>query len=107
MEPTTLIAIITILMVLVTVTVMYFVLDPFSGHREKRRKARQLQNITDSLAKGMTLEEVERKYGYFDNYEMSNEPAPNSHICYIGKDNSAHISLIFVNNVLNSWRLVG
>ena len=106
MNPTLFTTTLIIFATITSVIVLYFVLDPFCRIREKKKKKRELAGITTNLEKGMTLDAVERKYGYFDNYEMSNEPEPNTHICYIGKESSPYISLVFVDDVLSEWRLV-
>ena len=106
MNPTLLLTALLIVIASITLLVAWYVFDPFGGRREKKRKAQHLANIAERLEKGMTLDEIEDRYGYFNHYELPNPPKSNTQICYIGKDRSPYISLVFINNVLNEWRLV-
>jgi hypothetical protein len=106
MNPTILLAALVIIITIITLVIAYYIFDPFAESRQQKRKARELASITEKLKKGMTLDEIESRYGYFDNYEISSNSGSTTHICYIGEDDSPYITLVFTNNLLNSWKLV-
>ena len=73
---------------------------------QKHARKSNLNSILTELTEGMTIEEVEGQFGFFDNIEMDGQAAVNKQYAFWGRDDSAYVSLLFVDNILRSWKMV-
>lgn len=88
-------------------SILIFALVRYISMRTKSNQEKQiLSSVATSLKRGMSMEEVESKYGHFDNIEMVGNLNKDWRECYLGKENSVFVTLLFINNVLKTWKLV-